>query len=368
MVVDRSDQRPSTTMNDSHPTEFRPDAQTRMSAELERCARECRHLRSAWRRSATTLERMRAALDAASVPGVHTAYVVGSLGRREQLTASDCDLIVVLDDEFEGRVHGTPRAAASRKPVLDAVWAALEPLGLQPPRSDGIYATPVTVGELLDPSVRGRVDEAFASFGARIQLLLEGRPVYRERAYRDLTRQILHWYGTSGPPHADGRHVGAPAVWQYLLHDLQRYYRSLCVRTQWIDAPQRWETVNIKLRHSRRLAYVGLLMLLGTSAAVSGDPETWARWFCERLDRTPLERVLAPGATPAGAPAGVRPRCTLVECYDRFLGLSEQVSRGLPDDAEARWRNASAFEETLEGVLCEELSNWPDVFRRQLLI
>ncbi|MEO1999065.1 MAG: DUF294 nucleotidyltransferase-like domain-containing protein, partial [Planctomycetaceae bacterium] len=58
------------------------------------------HMRQAWKQSRESLAQIRTALQSGPAwPGVETMYVVGSLGRMEQVRGSDCDLVVVLRDD-----------------------------------------------------------------------------------------------------------------------------------------------------------------------------------------------------------------------------------------------------------------------------
>ena len=191
----------------------------------------------------------------------------------EQLAQSDCDLIVILQDDvgFAGPVAESAYAA---------VWEALRPLELSRPRPQGIYATPSTKQQLCCPASRGQIDEPPGIFGKRIQLLLDCQPVYNSQAYRQLADSIVDRYALGH------RESSTCRDWEYLICDLIRYFRSLKVYA--LDQSERWRLRNLKLRYSRLILYVGLLWLIGESSA-AGDGD--ADWLKDRLRMTPLERI-----------------------------------------------------------------------------
>jgi hypothetical protein len=201
--------------------------------------------------------------------------VSGSLGRLEAGPTSDADVIVVLRD-------GAPAEARPR--VMEAVWRALAPLGLPRPSPTGIFTVPVARDELLDAATVGRVVEAPAVFGKRIQLLLDARAVYGVEEHARLVRAVVERYAAGFVERAPGKE------WAYLLNDLVRYFRSLCVECQWDFSPMNegWYVRNAKLRHSRVVMYAGLLFLLGES---SRAPAGKVEWLVPRLAQSPLERL-----------------------------------------------------------------------------
>ena len=234
-------------------------------------------------------------------PEIETIAIAGSLGRMEATPFSDCDLIVVIREEI-------PLDGALAAELHAAVWRALAPLGLEAPRRDGIYASPTSRRELLDPATLGKVDEGLRAFGCRFQFLLEAQPVFAPAAYQALAADIVDRYAS--------RYVACDPQkeWSYLLNDLIRYFRSLCVTYQWgsLDNPPAWRLRNIKARHSRLLMYAGLLLLLGESSRETRDKPAWLK---QRLPLTPLERI-AHVTSLHGEPAAFH---RMAGCYDRFL-------------------------------------------------
>ena len=283
-------------------------------------------LNAAWHRSQTTLEQIREALQSEPAwPGVETIYIVGSLGRMEQVRGSDCDLVVVLGDS------DSPSDPAVQH-GLDTLWQRLEALGMQRPKPNGIYANPTSTAALWNPASVGQVNESMDVFGKRIQLLLEGQPVYAEQACVKLLERMLHRYAGGSQPQ--------PSVssdnnkqWSYLLNDLIRYFRSLCVRTQWLSDPRQWILLNTKLRHSRLLAYAALLLLIGHSSTIQHDK---VAWLAARMRLTPLERI---------ASVFLEYNCSaqfanIMHRYDTFLSaMDSRVFQHKPEQQALTWED-----------------------------
>ena len=267
-------------------------------------------LATAWKWSWERLTRMRACLAdlPRRAPEVAAVAVSGSLGRLEAGPYSDGDLIVVLSSEASSELDRTAG--------VTAVWDALAPLNLPRPQANGIFATAVTRAELCDPASRGRVVEDRALFGKRIQLLLDTQPVHGPDAYAGLVTAVIERYAAGFVAH------DATKEWVYLLNDLVRYFRSLCLEAQWNFSPQGggWYIKSLKLRHSRVAMYAGLLFLLGECSREKNDK---VGWLTARVHRTPLERI-AEVYRGRQDPHFNR----VASAYDRFLaGMNDPSTR-----------------------------------------
>jgi hypothetical protein len=278
-------------------------------------------LAAAWERSRLLLARARACLAdlPRRAPEVVAVAASGSLGRMEAGPHSDGDLIVVVADDVP---PGAARGAA-----LAAVWDALAPVGLPPPKRTGIFATATTRAELCDPASIGRVADDVATFGKHFQLLLDTQPVHGAEAYTALVRNLIERYATGFVAPDPGKE------WVYLLNDLVRYFRSLCLESQWDFAPRGggWYVRSLKLRHSRVVIYAGLLFLLGECSKEKCDK---VGWLAARLGRTPLERLAGVYAANGDAHFG-----RVATAYERYLArMADPVVRAeLAAAAPAGW-------------------------------
>jgi hypothetical protein len=221
---------------------------------------------------------IKAALNAGNLPNaVVTLAVAGSLGRMDAADVSDCDLLVVLSDD------GLKDAQAAQG-LYDRVWEVLKPLQLTPPKPTGTFSQPTSIEQLCDKKNIGAASEDMGSFAKRLLLLLETQPVYQPDGYEKVLAAVVKSY-------ADGYVATDPRKeWGFLINDLIRYFRSLCVNYQWDFENEhgKWPLRNIKLRHSRLIMYGGLLMLLGECSRERVDKVGWLK---QRLTLTPLERI-----------------------------------------------------------------------------
>jgi hypothetical protein len=295
-------------------------------------------------------------------PEVLTVGASGSSGRLEAGPRSDADLIVVLADGPPTRPRGE---------TMQIVWRLLAPLGLPQPDPAGIFAGPATQEELCGLSSVGRVAEEPAVFGKRIQLLLDTQPVYGDEHYAALLAEVVARYAT-GFVARDAR-----KGWTYLLNDLVRYFRSLCVLSQWDFSPAGggWYWRSAKLRHSRVALYAGLLFLLGECSKERADK---VGWLLPRLRLTPLERI-ASAYLANNDPHFAR----VARPYDRFLARMsdpdtaaalaaaaprgpEELSAPPPAYAELHASSRELMGELVRFVLARR-DDWGDEFFEHLL-
>lgn len=285
-------------------------------------------LQAAWEFSQRRLREISHALAEAQLPPVITTVgIAGSLARMEATAQSDCDLVVVLRGGVAADSDVALRAFA-------AVWQALAPLELEAPEKTGIYAAPVSITQLLEPTTLGKVAEDQRVFGSRILFLQELQPVWGEAAFGELSRAIVERYAASYIA------IDPSKQWSYLLNDLVRYFKSLCQTYMFVELAndQRWRLRNLKARHSRLLIYVGLLFLLGESSRTTDGKQAW---LAERLTWTPAERLAALYAEYDDDRFDV-----LAQCLNRFvaamstLGFRESLAETLqPDSPLARESN-----------------------------
>ncbi len=233
-------------------------------------------LHGAWALAQKTFSDLQNNLTDALHPAVRTVILSGSIGRMEQLHNSDCDLMVILEED-------TLKDTKLATDAFQSVWRTVSSMDLGQPESDGIFSTPTSQAELCDESTLGHIDEDLSVFGKRFQLLLDSQPVIGDRAFDELLNAILMRYAKGDVSRGETRE------WMFLLNDLVRYFRSLSIRYQWyyLDRPDYWRLVNLKFKHSRFIIYAGLLLLLGEC---SRHQDKFA-WLAERLRLTALERI-----------------------------------------------------------------------------
>ena len=234
---------------------------------------------SAGARSIAILDLLVAALKRRSpaLDGILTVALCGSLGRLEATPESDIDCIIVLRSGV---------AAAAVEGALRAIAEVFATVPLRTAKSDGIYRQPVAVDALLDPGALGSLSETPTTFGKRIQLLLDARPVYDADAFVDLQSAIVDWYSS------DFLEADPGASWTYLLNDLARYLHAYAGWQQFKFArtsDDSWALRQAKFGSSRLLTFAGLFYLLGESNHSPHKRE----WLKSQLGMTPLARLAA---------------------------------------------------------------------------
>ena len=230
--------------------------------------------------SKNLLEQMRQCLAPLvdTAPDVSIAAVSGSLGRLEGMAHSDCDLIVLVNDD------AIDDPARCQK-AMQEVWDALDPFGLPLPKSTGIYVTPASYGQICDDSTLGLIADDKNTFGKRMQVLLDAKPVYGKDNFEILVRGLLERYAAGFLIYDQKKE------WVYLLNDLIRYLRSYCAWHQFDltnDPIDSWHMRNTKLRNSRIPMFAALILLLGECSKEKKDKIGWLR---EHLTLTPMQRI-----------------------------------------------------------------------------
>lgn len=226
-----------------------------------------------WRTSTETIRQLRLAFNSSPPRHIATIAVAGSLGRMEASGLSDCDLIVV------GEQDASPEQLIQ---TMDSIRTIPVTLGLENPNPRGVFADPTTEGALTAKA--GASDEPMKTFAKRLLILLEAQPIYNEGRFTQITNDIIARYA-KGYIQQD-----SSKEWTFLINDLIRYFRGICVDYQWtFDSDHsKWPIRNIKLRHSRLVMYGGLLALLGEA---SKERKGKVEWLTPLLHLTPLERL-----------------------------------------------------------------------------
>jgi hypothetical protein len=231
-------------------------------------------LRTNWEASKRFLANLREALSSALTTNVETVAVAGSFGRLEGSQASDGDYILIVRDT----------SAPSLASDTEKIHAAIRKLGVSPPNKSGVFSAPRTQGELVK-DIGGLAEEP-DELAKRMLLLLESRPVFGDVNFLRIIQSIFEKYAHDVNDDLTKEHV-------FLLNDLIRYFRYICVNYQlnfWREN-EKWPIRNLKLRHSRLLMYSGLLFILGEASKYQDESKISIVW--DWLPLTPLERIAA---------------------------------------------------------------------------
>lgn len=246
-------------------------------------------------------------------PGL-AVVVCGSYGRGEAGPQADLDSYVLYEPEHTAeararvlarRVHGAARAAGIRQPADGGAFESAQ-------STDALINTIGGVADVNQITTR------------RLLMLLEGRALAGNTVFRRTLDGLIATYVQD--------HHGRDDPATFLLNDVIRYYRSICVdfemKTRGAEA-KGWGLRNVKLVFSRKLLYVSGVVAAAETAGLAVEEKR--RLLGGLLGRPPIDRMLDVCGPAALAPA--------LGHYDRFLAaLDDPANRAALDvpPAEAR--------------------------------
>jgi hypothetical protein len=177
--------------------------------------------------------------------------LIGSVGRKEALQASDIDFVPIAADQ----------ASLDQYAPLDQKLRARITEVLATKVSKGEELTkPTMIGYLIAPESIGGDSDSSAQLTKRVLLLTESVQAGGALCLRDIRSKLLDAYADK--ERTRGRHVLS------LCNDISRYYKTLCIEYKSkIDEKQLdWCTRNVKLRHSRKLWFFANIMAVSALA------------------------------------------------------------------------------------------------------
>lgn len=310
----------------------------------------------------------------APMPEDPCVVVSGSLARLEASPLSDADYMLIYP--------GKPRSDAPhfRMRVQRALssYTFADEQGRErtfpSPNPKGVFWSDVAGPDLY--SNIGSKQESYDTISQRMLILLEARPLWNPAYFDVLRRTLLSRYGQK---------VGRDPTKNFveLINDLIRYFRQLCVNyyssTMEDSEVGKWPVRNVKLRHSRVLMYMSLLLTLGelsrpAYSRASGEASKIST-LRTYIDLPPLERIVR--LYDANDDDNLY---RVLGLYDVFLEkLSDPSSRAILTnlDYSARYENTTfsalkansdAFAAELTRFVLARRGSWSDRFFEYVIL
>jgi hypothetical protein len=251
--------------------------------------------------------------------------VVGSVGRREALEASDFDVVPIASNSERLKEYA-PHDAELRAALRRA-------LGVKVSKGEDLTKA-TSIEELVEVDSIGGAQDNSGRLTKRVLLLTESAQAGGALPLKDVRAALLEAY--SKQERTSGRHVLT------LCNDIARYYKTLCIeyKAKIDEANKDWSTRNIKLRHSRKLWYFANMLAVATLADKhpQGEDE-FKSALLDTFELPPVERL-------AGAIAETQPLAfgQLLERYALFL---EFMAKSENRDALASVKHEDRYEMSL---------------------
>jgi hypothetical protein len=294
------------------------------------------HLEAAARYTAGEIREQSKALNASDLPDHMSIVVFGSWARDELTEGSDDDWAVIVARDFEAGDTEVDRAERiARRHLGDE--------GKEPGKQ-AVFGVPFSVNALVENV--GLDEDTNKNLTRRMLLLLESRElageIHADSRGRVLDRYLNFGVKNNRPP-------------RFLLNDLVRYWRTICVDFEGKHKDTggedpKWVTRNAKLRTSRKLLFAGGLLpvLLCHLRKQEEMHEFLTRW----LTASPSDRLATAFLHYDAIDEGVR----AFAAYDRWIAIMQDSSarerlrelRSATRDGSSLWQEVRASGDELQ--------------------
>ena len=202
-------------------------------------------------------------------------FCAGSLARMEAGAKSDLDLFVTENED------GGPFGHLFEIELFSKLMAINRKLRFPDFSNDGEYLQIHRMDELKSHT-GSRFDDSANLFTARMLLILESQPVANDSVYSEHLHEILEHYYRDRKGEKPFRPI-------FLLNDLLRYWRTLCLNYEQLrhDEKLPFRKKNVNLKFSR------MLTVFGTVLPLVGQPIDTDVALEDLCEKTPLERLAA---------------------------------------------------------------------------
>lgn len=196
----------------------------------------------------------------------------GSFGRREASGESDVDFFVL---------HNRAVSKDDAQEMVQQLRTAIISVVPHPPSPGGAFSAAQRIDHML-ANIGGEKDKN-SKITRRMLLLLEGTELYHSKLFADVQRRIVEHYVRST--------ISNHALARFLLNDVIRYYRTMCVDFEYKtgEAGKSWGIRNLKLLYSRKMLYFGGVVAIAETAHRTRDLKL--ETLTELFKLTPIQRI-----------------------------------------------------------------------------
>jgi predicted nucleotidyltransferase len=276
-------------------------------------------------------------------------FGAGSIGRKEIGAKSDLDIFIIADKSI---------GSLDKYKLFAKIIEINNRLSFPDFSNDGQFLK-IHELESMIKALGSPNDDSENFFTARMLLILEGIPLCNGNYFeKHLNAIVSNYFRDASDHNSDFRPL-------FLLNDLLRYWRTLCLNYEQIrnrqDRP--WRKKNINLKFSRMLTVFATVLALIVRKT---DVETF-KYLCRM---TPLERLANALDTLDATDLHDRFQ-QFLDDYEFFLSLKEQenIEQKIMADPTIKARIDSAAERFSDFLYSSVThQNIPEAYRRFLVI
>ncbi len=283
----------------------------------------------------------------------------GSFARSEAYKSSDVDFGVIVG---EGTCCDECSVIAER--IREITLEVIDSFNLERPNAKGVFDTVVLYHDLIRHV--GSREDTYDILACRLLLLLEAQPIWGKELFETMRENLIQFYEADVARDSSKNHV-------FLLNDLARYFRTICVNYAYSKQRngEKWAIRNVKLRHSRVVMYISMVLALGTLSK-SGEKGLELRSW---IEKNPLERFRT--AYEIAEDPGFYKVAGLYNTYMNLMSDPEIRESLLNLDYDHRYNssyfsmlksNSDALASEISRFIFSRRGSWSDRFLEYLLI